>query len=158
MTLLRRFLVLQFLMLWQGGFLFYAGVVVPIGTEVLGGKFQQGRITRFVTVQMNVIGAIALALFAWEILCTPASRSLKRVLAGSWLVMAIALTALFLLHPRMVEMVDVDNMAFIGSSADFHVLHRTYLWVSTFQWIAGLVFAFALVVSWRREANAKRTC
>ena len=54
MTILRRFFVLQSLMLWQGGFLFYAAVVVPIGTDVLGGSFEQGRITRFVTEQMNV--------------------------------------------------------------------------------------------------------
>ena len=36
MTLLRRFAVVQLLMLWQGGFLFYSGFVVPVGTDLLG--------------------------------------------------------------------------------------------------------------------------
>ena len=30
MTILRRFLVLAALMFWQGGFMFYGAVVVPI--------------------------------------------------------------------------------------------------------------------------------
>ena len=49
MLLLRRLLVVQLLMLWQGGFLFYVVFVVPVGTDVLGSSFEQGRITRFVT-------------------------------------------------------------------------------------------------------------
>ena len=36
MTAVRRFLVFQTLLLWQGGFLFYTAVVVTIGTQVLG--------------------------------------------------------------------------------------------------------------------------
>ena len=45
MTPLRRFLVVQALLLWQGGFLFYAAFVVPAGTEVLGSAAAQGAIT-----------------------------------------------------------------------------------------------------------------
>ena len=47
-------------MLWQGGFLFYAAVVVPTGTEVLG-SFEQGRVTRHVTDWLNGIGAVTLS-------------------------------------------------------------------------------------------------
>ena len=60
MQLLRRFLVVQALLFWQGGFLFYAAVVVPTGTDVLG-SIGQGRVTRHVTDWMNVIGAVAVA-------------------------------------------------------------------------------------------------
>jgi hypothetical protein len=35
MTTLRRFLALAALLDWQGGFLFYAAVVIPIGLDVL---------------------------------------------------------------------------------------------------------------------------
>jgi preprotein translocase subunit SecG len=151
MTLLRRFLVLQLLMIWQGGFLFYSAVVVPIGTEVLGGSFEQGKITRWVTADMNAVGAVALGVFAWELLATGRASSRRRwLLWGSWLVMAGGLVALVLLHPQMVEMVNPAKSRLTGNRAEFRFLHRTYLWISTFQWIAGLVLALALVWSWRK--------
>ena len=46
---LRRFIVLVALCFWQGGFTFYAGVVVPVGTDVLGSSLKQGFVTRRVT-------------------------------------------------------------------------------------------------------------
>ena len=58
MTPLRRFLVLQSLLLWQGGFLFYAAFVVPAGTEVLGSSAAQGVITTRVVDALNVCGAV----------------------------------------------------------------------------------------------------
>ena len=78
MSLVRRFLVIQALLLWQGGFLFYAAVVVPTGTEVLG-SFEQGRVTRHVTNSMNVIGAVTLIILAWDQL---ANGRLEPVPAG----------------------------------------------------------------------------
>ena len=48
-TLGRRLLLLIGLMFWQGGFLFYAAVVVPVGTRVLGSETEQGFITQSVT-------------------------------------------------------------------------------------------------------------
>jgi hypothetical protein len=35
-TVLRRLLLLLALMFWQGGFMFYGAVVVPVGAEALG--------------------------------------------------------------------------------------------------------------------------
>jgi hypothetical protein len=154
MTILRRFLVLQLLMLWQGGFLFYAAVVVPTGTKVLGGSFEQGHITRFVTEQMNVIGAVALAFFVWELLhARPRLLRQRCILWGCWLIMAAGLTVLFLLHPRMVEMVNFESSSasrFRGQHADFRFLHRTYLWIVSIQWAVGLVFALVMIAAWRR--------
>ena len=150
MTLFRRFLVLQALMLWQGGFFFYASFVVPVGTDVLGGSFEQGRITRFVTQSINWIGLAAILIFAWDLLSTPPrSSKLKWVLWGSWLVMAAGLAALFLLHPRLMELVDFETMSY-HDRKQFRFYHRTYLWVSTFQWAAGLVYAFTIVWAWKR--------
>ena len=66
LTLLRRFSVIAALMFWQGGFTFYAAVVVPIGQENLGHE-EQGFITREVTNYLNLAGAAALLLLAWDV-------------------------------------------------------------------------------------------
>src|ERR671917_504286 len=57
MRLFRRSLLLWLLLLWQGGFLFYTAVVVPIGTDVLGSPLVQGLITRRVTDWLKLFGA-----------------------------------------------------------------------------------------------------
>jgi hypothetical protein len=148
--ILRRFLVLQALMTWQGGFLFYAAVVVPIGTDVLGSSIKQGSITRFVTLYLNLIGMAALAVFAWELIAAPPTDRRLRLLAwGSWLVLAATLAALFVLHSYLLERVDFSTSRFIGTEKDFHRLHETYLMISTVQWVAGLAFALVVVWSWR---------
>ncbi len=149
MTLIRRFLVIQLLMLWQGGFLFYAAFVVPIGTDVLGGSFEQGRITGFVAATMNVIGAMAVLVFAWELLLAPAPRPRQRFwLWASWAALAAGLVALFLLRPRMLELVDFEAPQRLDHGR-FRFLHRAYLWISAVQWFAALIFAFVLLRSWR---------
>lgn len=61
--LVRRLLLLWALMFWQGGFMFYGGVVVPVGSRILGSDLEQGWITRSVTNYLNVAGAVALALW-----------------------------------------------------------------------------------------------
>ena len=59
MVLLRRLLLLWSLMFWLGGFTFYASIVVPIGTRVLGNSSRrQGFITREVTRQLNEQGRL----------------------------------------------------------------------------------------------------
>jgi hypothetical protein len=152
MTTLRRFLVVQMLMLWQGGFLFYSAVVVTYGTKVLGSSFEQGRITRLVTQTMNLIGAVALVVFAWDLVRNRAPLRRQRiVLWACWDVMALCLIALFLIHPHLDRMVNFDAVSGAAAIADrptFKFWHRTYLWVSTAQWIAGLVFAATLLRSW----------
>src|SRR4051794_27557099 len=120
MTILRRFLVVQMIMLWQGGFLFYAAVVVPIGTEVLGGSFEQGAITRFVTQKLNWIGVAAVGVFGWELLASqPPSRRQRRLLWGSWLILSVGLVALFLVHPLLMDRVDFAKSKFLGPREEF---------------------------------------
>ena len=45
MPVLRRFMLLVSLMFWQGGFMFYGGVVVEVGSRILGSELEQGFIT-----------------------------------------------------------------------------------------------------------------
>jgi hypothetical protein len=63
---LRRVLVLGALLFWQGGFTFYGAVVVHVGQDVLGSHRMQGFVTRRVTNYLNLAGAVALPLLAWD--------------------------------------------------------------------------------------------
>ena len=60
---IRRMLLLVSLMFWQGGFMFYGGVVVPVGARILGSEREQGFITQSVTNYLNLAGAVCLILF-----------------------------------------------------------------------------------------------
>ena len=75
LILFRRFLVLVALMFWLGGFTFYASVVVPVGQRELGSHLEQGFITRQVTNYLNLSGAVALVVLAWDV---AASRESSR--------------------------------------------------------------------------------
>ena len=66
MTTLRRFLGLCALLFWQGGFTFYAAVVVPIAGQVLphGSHFSHWQM-RIPTVRPPVVGRSALIEPVW---------------------------------------------------------------------------------------------
>lgn len=150
MQLLRRFLVVQALMLWQGGFLFYAAVVVPTGTDVLG-SFEQGRVTRHVTDWMNVIGAITLAILAWDQLCSPPPRRTRWAI---WTILAVGLAMLALLHPRIESYVDFSATGGISDYPAFYFWHRVYLYVASAQWFVGLTYVAILLRSWSANSRA----
>src|SRR5947208_516562 len=147
MRFIRRFLVLAALMFWQGGFVFYAGVVVPIGTEVLGSAQEQGRITRRVAVWLNYTGAFALVPFMWDGYLDRRTRSARRGRLATWFVMAGAQVLLFLLYPTLDAMFDPDAVH-ISNRPSFRTLHRIYLWVSSVQWVAGVAFAALTLWVW----------
>lgn len=148
MSTLRRFLVIQALLCWQGGFLFYAAVVVPIGTEVHG-SFNQGMVTRHVTDWMNVIGAAAVAILAWDQLANGDPRVYRRVRWGLWLVLAGGLPILATIHVRIEPYID--------SSMDhrtFYQWHRVYLYVASAQWVAGLAYVAVMLRAWAKPQAA----
>jgi len=147
MRFLRRFLVLAALMFWQGGFVFYAGVVVPIGTEVLGSAQEQGRITRRVAVWLNWTGAAALVPIGWDALADRRNPWARRGRIATWLVMAGGQIVLFCLYPRLDAMFDPEALH-ISERRLFRTLHRTYLWTSTVQWIAGVSYAALTLWAW----------
>jgi hypothetical protein len=155
MIVLRRFVVVAALMFWQGGFTFYAAVVVPVGQEVLGSHLDQGLITRRVTRYLNLSGAAALVLLAWDGLASRDSHAWRRL--GRWFAwagLALTLGVLFWLHPRLDALFDPEA-ARILDRASFRTGHRWYLWVSTVQWGFAIAYAVVTLMVWR-AADAQR--
>jgi hypothetical protein len=147
MTLLRRFLVISALLFWQGGFLFYASVVVPVAQQELS-HLRQGFVTRRVTNFLNLSGAVALAIVALEL--AAADRKVCRRVARAlvWLGMAATLAVLVWLHIRLDALLDPEGLRVLDR-AEFYPSHRAYLWVSTIQWALGVVFLWLTLAAWR---------
>lgn len=147
---LRRFLVFQAYLAWQGGFLFYAAVVVPAGTELLGAG-TQGEVTREVTAWLNRIGFAWAAVVLWDLRADPppASRRRGRLALGLWAAALVALIWLVVLRDSLGELLDSDG----GRSANragFRRSHVAYLWLSTLHWLIGLYLAYDCVARWGR--------
>jgi len=145
MPLLRRFLVIQALMLWQGGFLFYAAIVVPTGTEVLD-TFSQGRVTRHVTDSMNLIGAVTVCILAWD--QRYAKRKSERARWIAWSILSGGLVALALIHPQIERQIDFGPDGRIVDYAAFYLWHRVYLYIATLQWVTSLVYVVLMLRIW----------
>lgn len=151
MTMLRRSLVLVALMFWQGGFMFYGGVVVPVGSEVLGSDTDQGWITRKVTDYLNAAGAVALAVWGWDVAVARDPSPWRRRLRGLvWTVLAAALGVLFWVHGRMDSLLDPEALRVLDRP-HFRSLHRWYLGTSTLQSAASLLLLFWTLQAWRSE-------
>ena len=153
-TLARRFLVLAALMFWQGGFTFYAAVVVPVGQDVLGSHLEQGFITRQVTQYLNLAGAVALLLLVLDLVAPqregPWARRLRWLL---WLGMVATLAVLAWLHPHIDQYLNPEAHEFINRKA-FRPGHRAYLWVSTVQWAFALAYLGLTLRAWRQADRA----
>ena len=148
-TSLRRFLVVQLLLLWQGGFLFYTACVVPAGTRVLGSAAAQGAVTARVTDALNAVGAVALAGLLCELLFAPDPARRRR--ACRWAVWAVAAACqglLFYLHARLESYMDAERR-YVVVIPPFYPLHRVYLWASTVQWVACLLLTWWTLRAWR---------
>jgi hypothetical protein len=126
---LYRFVALAVIAFWIGGTTFYALVVVPTGTRVLGGT-EQGFLTEQVTRQLNWIGVACLAVLA------PNVRTSKLSIA-SWSALAVTLAILFWLHPRVATYLDHTDR-YVTNDTAFYQWHRAYLLVTALQWLAGL--------------------
>lgn len=151
MTLLRRFLVLAALLFWQGGFTFYAAVVVPVGTHVLGSVREQARVTGPVTRWLNVSGAAALSLLFWELWASRDDQvRRRRIRVALWAVMSLGLAALFALHPWLDARFNAAERT-VEAGSGFRLGHKAYLIVSTVQWFCSLGFLAWSLAAWREE-------
>jgi hypothetical protein len=148
---LRRFVVLQILLLWQGGFLFYSSVVVPTGTDVLGSAAAQGAITARVTDILNVIGIAVLVVFAAEIgLARDPHARRTRGRWWCWWILFLSQALLLGCHRLLDALMDPGRTRVV-IHPPFYFIHRIYLWASTVQWLTGLVLAWLTVLAWRAE-------
>lgn len=145
MATLRRFLLFQAFAVWQGGFLFYAAVVVPVATDVLGSPALQGDITRPVSDWMNLLGLPWAGLYLWDTLADP-DRGRRRIRAAGWLLAVELLAVLALLHLRLDALYDADGNR--PDRAAFRTWHAAYLWTWTAEWLLGLVLAWLAVRAW----------
>lgn len=141
-------------MFWTGGFTFYASIVVPIGTDVLGSAENQGAITRQVARDINLSGVVALILFAVDIAVTRSGRWLHRGRWLAWLGMAVCLIALMILYPHLDRLFHGEE-AYLDSRAEFRPWHRAYLWTISVQFGFAVLFALLTLASWR-SADAAR--
>lgn len=150
MIVLRRFLALIALSFWQGGFTFYASVVVPLGQQVFG-PLRQGFFTRQVTVYLNLAGAAALVVLLWDLLAARDVSKWRRGLRWLlWIGMMLTLAWLIQLHGRLDELL-VPKGLIIRDAEVFRMQHRIYLWISTAQWAWGLLYLFTTLVVWKKE-------
>jgi len=149
MILLRRFLVFQAFLLWQGGFLFYAAVVVPIGTDFLQSATMQGMITQRVTFWINLFGLVWVVLFAWDALTAqdPSKRRRRLHLVGVGICLGL-LGVLSWLHSELDALIDFE-LERVTDKRLFRIWHIAYLWVSTAHWLIANVLAASTLRGWR---------
>ena len=114
---------------WWGGLCFYAVVVVPIGTELIG-SVEQGFITQRVTQWHNGLSGLFLVSLLIE-----ASRSRRRELWAIVVVLAIIDIALVVWHAKLTGMMDFKQQAVPGS---FYAQHAIYLWITAAEWLVGI--------------------
>jgi hypothetical protein len=146
--LLRRFLVLVALMFWLGGFTFYASIVVPVGQKLLG-PGQQGLVTTKVTNYLNLSGAIALAILAWDLAALKNGQGRRRFLWLCWVAMVLTLGLLVYFHQVLVDMMPHRPGSLDAGS--FRTMHSMYLWTSTVQWVCGVAYVVLTLAAWRSE-------
>ncbi len=152
MVTLRRFLCIVALMLWQGGFTFYAAVVVPVAGVVLEANLHlRARITDSATNVLNIAGLATVLFLVWDVASSSdLCRRRFRVRFGLWVVLFVTLAALFPLH-YWLEMLDPPGGTGPADKAAFYQAHQIYLWVSAAQWLAALIYLGVTLRAWRAE-------
>ena len=153
--LIRRFCVVQLTLAWQGGFLFYSAVVVPVGTDVLGSAAAQGAVTQQVTAWLNSIGVAWAAGVGLDLLADRrAGRRAGRARVALWAAAAVILALLWWLHPQLGELFDAD-LGRVTDRAGFRRLHAAYLWLSTAHWLIGLALVYLTLAAWTAPPETK---
>jgi hypothetical protein len=153
MTLFRRFVLLLCIAFWQGGFMFYGGVVVPVGASVLGSETEQGFITQAVTNYLNCAGAVCVTV--WGIMLwldAPRSSWLGRNGWALWSGLVVTLGLLIGLHVLMDRLLDIPGHNFLDEEK-FLRLHGVYIATSTAQWLMCLALLALTLRTWGLRPN-----
>jgi hypothetical protein len=147
----RRIAVLAAFCFWMGGFVFYAGVVVPIARRTLNPPTQQAFITNQVSVVIHLAGALALVLmFAdSQTACDPHPRRV-RWRRGLCLLLTAAHGLLVWAHWQISGQLDAGTGS-IGPAENWYPFHRVYLLTATVQVFAASAWMILTLFAWRRE-------
>ena len=150
--LARRYLSLCALLFWQGGFLFYTVVVIPVAGRVLEGKLHlRAQITAEATDWLNSAGVVVLALLLWDLASSvDTSPWRNRGRGGCWAVLFFTLAGLFALHYWM-DRLDPPYSAGPSDHFAFAVAHTLYVAAALVQSVAALVYLGLAVSAWRVE-------
>ena len=146
---IRRMLLLLTLMFWQGGFMFYGGVVVPVGAEILRSDTKQGFVTQAVTNYLNVAGVVCLIVWL-EYLWHYRRKGVSSAEWWVWSMMAISLFGLAGIHLQMDQILVAETTT-VSDPKQFHLLHKMYIVTSSLQWLACLVLLFLTLQSWKQQ-------
>lgn len=138
---------------WQGGFMFYGAIVVPVGAQVLGSDSMQGFVTRSVTNYLNVAGVLTLVVWGCEMsLAGDESKMRIRVRCLLLLLMAFLLALLGWLHTELDKYLDLEQQQVLEHT-NFTRLHSWYLIISTLLWILSLVFTGFTMSAWHHVSS-----
>lgn len=131
---------------WWGGLGFYAVIVVPIGTDILG-SVEQGFVTQRVTQWHNGLSGLVLLCLLIE-----ASRRRNRWLWAMAAALGIVTLALAVWHTKLTELMDLQQRAI---STDFYAPHAIYLWITAAEWLVGLAMPVLILHSATLSTDAQ---
>lgn len=138
---------------WQGGFVFYTGFVLKIGSRELKSDLEQGFITRRVTLELEQLGWIALILWATSLLGTRFSRPSLRVSATVlWCAILACHVGLNVQWHAVDCLLDVANRSVTDPDA-FVIAHRIFMWVASLQWLLVVILSGLTLQAWQRQAG-----
>lgn len=118
---------------WIGGFSFYFGVVIRVGSEVVGDS-SQGFVTQGATWWLNIIAIVTLIL-----LLASLWFQRGRWTFGVWLVMVACQAILFLLHAKLDAILDTSTQTILQQDS-FAITHEWYEFTSAIQWLFAMIF------------------
>jgi hypothetical protein len=128
--------------------MFYGGVVVPVGSHVLGSDTQQGFITQAVTNYLNAAGIVCLLVWS-ETLWHERKHG---VFKWEWLLLILnagMLLALIGIHFEMDRLLDGKTTSIVNH-VQFGLCHKLYIGTSSLQWLVSLSMLFLLFRRWSR--------
>lgn len=126
------------ILLWLGAFTFYAAIVVPIGSEVVG-KTSQGFVTQQVTYWIN---GFSLAVIASLIADFGRRRGTSRIVLTS--LFGLQTVLLLYLHGKLSDYLHREQLG-VAESDVFYEWHRGYLIVSSSQWATAIAIVALLI-------------
>lgn len=143
--------------IWQGGFVFYTGFVVKIGSWELKSSLTQGFITRLVTLKLETLGWIALVIWAISLWGTRFSRmSLRMTAAVLWCAILALHVALHFQWHAIDRLIDVASRSVKDPDA-FRLAHRIFLWESSLQWLLVVILTGLTLHAWQHEKRGTFT-